>query len=94
MNMTVPIVASTDRFASGRTPAVHGPPLIIYQNLGMMQGRGWSLTSDYYQIGGMCQPIAGLDALHLLGSAIFLGDQVLKLATRTPKDEFDTGLLA
>lgn len=42
----------------------------------------------------MCQPIAGLDALHLLGSAIFLGDQMVKLAMRTSKDEFDTGLLA
>ena len=42
----------------------------------------------------MCQPITGLDALHLLERALFLGDQMVKLAMRTPKDEFDTSLLA
>lgn len=94
MNMTVPIVASTDRLASGRTPAVHGPPLIMYQSLEMLHRGDGSLTGNYNQIGEMCQPIAGLDALHLLGSANFLGDQTVKLAMRTPKDEFDTGLLA
>lgn len=92
MNITVPIVASTDRCASGRTVDVHGPP-------GMYKSRftnckGVSLTCKDHEVRKMRQSIAGLDTFDLLLVATSFDHQLFKLTVGAPKDKFHTGLLA
>lgn len=74
MNITVPIVASSDLCASGMTAGVHGPPFSGFGEKCLFSGFRFRLTSNDHNIGCMDQTVTGLDTRDFLQIAILNTD--------------------
>jgi hypothetical protein len=84
INMTVPIVASTERCASGRTVDVQGPPKLKGQpGVASPFRQTLVLTGNNNKISRMTQPIACLYACNTFARVLVLGDQLLKFTLRS-----------
>lgn len=97
MNISVPIVASTERCDSGSKADVQGPPEFRdqFDVTRKFPGiRRAALTSSNDEISRVAQTIARSDSVHSLARARSLDDQILNFTLRPSQNELDSGLHA
>ena len=92
-NISVPIVASTERWASGTTDDVQGPPGDECQSFDTTRSKHTTLTGNNDEISRVAQAIACPYASYPFAAGFF-DNQVLKFTLRLAQDELHPDFFA
>ena len=92
--MRVPIVASTERWASGTTEDVQGPPKGNYQHHIYSWTKSVALTSDDNEVCKVIYAIARPNAAHAFLRTRLLDDQVFEFTLWPAENKFHSCFFA